>query len=100
MITAVGLSNLQYVDMNSSRNIFILGVSMFFGLSFPNWLKSNNNIKTGNHLPATAVYKTLTLVLVVATVVCSGCACLMRPPSQGTKPYQSHYPKVLKYWDT
>lgn len=50
MITAVGLSNLQYVDMNSSRNIFILGVSMFFGLSFPNWLKSNNNIKTGSEI--------------------------------------------------
>ena len=49
MVTAVGLSNLQFVDMNSSRNIFILGVSIFFGLSFPMWLKSNNNtINTGN----------------------------------------------------
>ena len=50
MITAVGLSNLQYVDMNSSRNIFILGVSMFFGLSFPIWLKDNKDIKTGKIL--------------------------------------------------
>ena len=32
MIAAVGLSNLQFVDLNSSRNLFILGFSLFFGL--------------------------------------------------------------------
>jgi nucleobase transporter 1/2 len=31
-VTAVGLSNLQGVDLNSPRNIFIIGVSIFFGL--------------------------------------------------------------------
>ncbi|KAG7224725.1 hypothetical protein INR49_004616 [Caranx melampygus] len=31
MITAVGLSNLQLVDLNSSRNLFVLGFSVFFG---------------------------------------------------------------------
>ncbi|KAM5169062.1 solute carrier family 23 member 1 [Callospermophilus lateralis] len=41
MITAVGLSNLQFVDMNSSRNLFVLGFSMFFGLTLPNYLDSN-----------------------------------------------------------
>ncbi|ELU11132.1 hypothetical protein CAPTEDRAFT_161086, partial [Capitella teleta] len=35
MITAVGLSNLQFVDLNSSRNLFILGFSMFFGIALP-----------------------------------------------------------------
>ena len=34
MITAVGLSNLQFVDLNSSRNLFVLGFSLFFGLVF------------------------------------------------------------------
>ncbi|XP_052247369.1 solute carrier family 23 member 1-like isoform X1 [Dreissena polymorpha] len=48
MITAVGISNLQYVDLNSSRNIFILGVSMFFGLSFPKWIAGNKAINTGS----------------------------------------------------
>ncbi|KAM3925977.1 solute carrier family 23 member 1 [Leptodactylus fuscus] len=48
MITAIGLSNLQFVDMNSSRNLFVLGFSMFFGLVLPNFLDSNPNyIKTG-----------------------------------------------------
>ncbi|NXJ91111.1 S23A1 protein, partial [Corythaixoides concolor] len=40
MITAVGLSNLQFVDMNSSRNLFVLGFAMFFGLALPNYLDS------------------------------------------------------------
>ncbi|XP_064018334.1 solute carrier family 23 member 1 [Pogoniulus pusillus] len=48
MITAVGLSNLQFVDMNSSRNLFVLGFSMFFGLTLPNYLDSNPGaISTG-----------------------------------------------------
>lgn len=48
MITAVGLSNLQFVDMNSSRNLFILGFAMFFGLTLPNYLDSRpNTINTG-----------------------------------------------------
>ncbi|XP_068013795.1 solute carrier family 23 member 1 [Melanerpes formicivorus] len=48
MITAVGLSNLQFVDMNSSRNLFVLGFSMFFGLTLPNYLDSHPGaIRTG-----------------------------------------------------
>ncbi|XP_039558676.1 solute carrier family 23 member 1 isoform X2 [Passer montanus] len=48
MITAVGLSNLQFVDMNSSRNLFVLGFAMFFGLTLPNYLDSHPGaISTG-----------------------------------------------------
>lgn len=35
MIAAVGIATLQYIDLNSSRNLFILGLSIFFGISFP-----------------------------------------------------------------
>ena len=35
MITAVGLSSLQNVDLNSSRNLFVLGFPLFFGLALP-----------------------------------------------------------------
>ncbi|OXB75396.1 UNVERIFIED_CONTAM: hypothetical protein H355_010598 [Colinus virginianus] len=42
IITAVGISNLQYTDMNSSRNIFIFGFSVFAGLTVPNWASKNN----------------------------------------------------------
>ncbi|MBL4847996.1 MAG: solute carrier family 23 protein [Planctomycetes bacterium] len=41
MIAAVGLSNLQRVDLNSSRNLFILGFAFFMGLSMPFYVKNN-----------------------------------------------------------
>ncbi|XP_069175102.1 solute carrier family 23 member 1 isoform X2 [Procambarus clarkii] len=49
MITAVGLSTLQYVDLNSSRNLFVLGFSIFFGLALPKWMESNPGVvQTGS----------------------------------------------------
>ncbi|OWF56540.1 solute carrier family 23 member 1-like [Mizuhopecten yessoensis] len=51
MVVSVGLSNLQFVDLSSSRNIFVLGTSLFFGLSFPVWIKDHpNSIDTGNEV--------------------------------------------------
>ncbi|XP_062954719.1 LOW QUALITY PROTEIN: solute carrier family 23 member 1-like [Cynocephalus volans] len=44
LITAVGISNLQYVGMNSSRNLFIFGFSIYCGLTIPNWVKKNAEI--------------------------------------------------------
>ncbi|XP_029115757.1 solute carrier family 23 member 2 [Scleropages formosus] len=44
MIAAVGISNLQYVDLNSSRNLLILGFSTFSGLVLPAWFHSNPGI--------------------------------------------------------
>ncbi|NQT60746.1 MAG: purine/pyrimidine permease [Bacteroidetes bacterium] len=35
LIAAVGLSNLQFVNLNNSRNLFIVGIAFFAGLSFP-----------------------------------------------------------------
>lgn len=48
VITAVGISNLQYVDMNSSRNIFVFGFSIYCGLAIPNWVNKNpERLQTG-----------------------------------------------------
>ncbi len=41
MIAAVGLSNLQFVDLNSARNLFILGFAFFMGLSVPEYFASH-----------------------------------------------------------
>jgi nucleobase transporter 1/2 len=35
MIASVGISNLQIVNMNNSRNLFIIGLAFFAGLSVP-----------------------------------------------------------------
>jgi nucleobase transporter 1/2 len=48
IITAVGVSNLQFVDLNSSRNLCIFGFSLFFGLTLPTWIKEDNNSSTIN----------------------------------------------------
>lgn len=49
LCSAVGLSNLQFVDLNSPRNIFILGSSLFLGLSIPKWVLDHpENIRTGS----------------------------------------------------
>lgn len=37
MIASVGLSNLQLVNLNSPRNLFVLGFSLFMGLSVPEY---------------------------------------------------------------
>lgn len=48
MIAAVGISNLQFADMNSSRNLFVVGFSLVFGLSFPYYMSAHpNTINTG-----------------------------------------------------
>ncbi len=38
MIAGVGLSNLQFVDLNSVRNLFVLGFALFMGLSVPAYM--------------------------------------------------------------
>jgi nucleobase transporter 1/2 len=35
MIASVGMSNLQFVNLNSARNLFIIGFAFFMGLSVP-----------------------------------------------------------------
>jgi nucleobase transporter 1/2 len=39
MITSVGLSNLQFVDLNSARNLFIIGFALFMGISLPEFFE-------------------------------------------------------------
>lgn len=41
LIAAVGLSNLQFVNLNNARNLFIIGIAFFAGLSFPDHFQAN-----------------------------------------------------------
>ena len=41
MIAAVGLSNLQFVNLKSARNLFILGFSFYMGLSMPQYFQAS-----------------------------------------------------------
>lgn len=40
MIASVGLSNLQFINLNSARNLFIVGFSFFMGLSLPEYFNA------------------------------------------------------------
>lgn len=40
-VDAVGLSALQYVDLRSSRNLYIIGLSIFFPLVLCQWMQKN-----------------------------------------------------------
>uniref|UniRef100_A0A3Q2PWP2 Solute carrier family 23 member 1-like n=1 Tax=Fundulus heteroclitus TaxID=8078 RepID=A0A3Q2PWP2_FUNHE len=44
VISAAGISNLQFTDMNSSRNIFVFGFSIFSALVIPNWIMKNPGV--------------------------------------------------------
>lgn len=51
IVASVGLSNLQLVDMNSSRNYVVFGFSLFIGLSLPDYVNGNPEvINTGMHI--------------------------------------------------
>lgn len=61
MITAVGLSSLQHVDLNSSRNLFVLGFPIFFGLALPKWLENNPGILLSEKYPGLTQIATVLL---------------------------------------
>ncbi|XP_063232307.1 solute carrier family 23 member 2 isoform X2 [Bacillus rossius redtenbacheri] len=72
MIAAFGLSALQYVDLNSSRNLYILGFSTFFGLVLPKWMEQNPNaIQLGNEIADGILTVLLSTSILVGGVV--GC---------------------------
>ena len=48
MFTGVVLSNLQAVDLGSSRNLAIIGTSIFTGLMVPYWIETyKDELATG-----------------------------------------------------
>lgn len=43
------LSNLQYIDLGSTRNVAIIGISLLFGLMMPYWMENNSDgLQIGN----------------------------------------------------
>ncbi|XP_071451216.1 solute carrier family 23 member 1 isoform X2 [Hetaerina americana] len=49
MVAAVGISTLHFVSLNSFRNMYIIGFSIFFALVLPQWMNDHPDaIKTGS----------------------------------------------------
>ncbi|KAK6186454.1 hypothetical protein SNE40_008491 [Patella caerulea] len=49
LLVSLGLSNLRYIDLNSNRNLIIVGTALVVGLMIPEWIDSHPDfISTGN----------------------------------------------------
>lgn len=72
MITAFGLSALQYVDLRSSRNLYIIGISLFFPLVLCQWMQEHPGaINTGvKELDSTLSVLLSTTILVGGILGC------------------------------
>ena len=93
MIAAVGISNLQFADMNSSRNLFIVGFSIVFGLALPHYMENHPNaIDTGiRH------YKSFFLFLLQNSDCCTWFGLhLFTCAHQGLKHSTKHYKKLFR----
>ncbi|KAL9893590.1 solute carrier family 23 member 1 isoform 1-T1 [Glossina fuscipes fuscipes] len=74
MIIAFGLSTLQYIDLRSSRNLYILGLSIFFPMVSCKWIQEHPGaIDTGNK----TVDSTLTVLLGTTILVGGVLGCLL-----------------------
>lgn len=56
MITAVGISNLQYVDLNSVRNLFIIGFAFIMGFAVPDYFNKNPGAINTGKKPLLTIY--------------------------------------------
>ncbi|XP_056261368.1 solute carrier family 23 member 1-like [Seriola aureovittata] len=82
VITAAGIANLQSTDMNSSRNIFVFGFSMFSAIAIPNWIGKNPDfIDTG----VKEVDQVLHVLLTTHMFIGGFFGCLLDNTAPGTK---------------
>ncbi|KAK7508622.1 hypothetical protein BaRGS_00000188 [Batillaria attramentaria] len=77
----VVLSNLQHVDLKSTRNLAIIGISLLLGLMMPYWVEQNpDGIQTGNQ----DVNRIIGIVLSNPVFVGGVLACFMDNTVPGT----------------
>nr|XP_054764940.1 solute carrier family 23 member 1-like [Lytechinus pictus] len=95
MIAAVGMANLQYIDMNSPRNLFVVGISFFLGLALPQHIQRNPTlIQTGSD----TLDQVLLAVLSTSMFVGGAVACFLDNTVPGTIEERG-MTKYLKLYD-
>lgn len=68
----IGLSALQYVNLNSSRNLYIIGFSLFFPLVLTRWMAAHSGvIQTGAEALDAALQVLLSTSILVGGII--GC---------------------------
>lgn len=72
IIVAFGLSALQYVNLNSSRNLYIVGFSVFFSIVLTRWVKAHPDvIKTGSDIADNTITVLLSTSILIGGII--GC---------------------------
>ncbi|XP_043268108.1 solute carrier family 23 member 2 isoform X4 [Venturia canescens] len=80
-VGTIGLSALQYIDLNSSRNLYILGFSIFFPLVLSKWLSLQQDIIHTGHPSIDGV---VTVLLSTTILVGGFTGCLLDHIIPGT----------------
>ncbi|MCD6395995.1 MAG: purine/pyrimidine permease [Spirochaetaceae bacterium] len=95
LIAAVGLSNLQFVNLNNSRNLFIVGLAFFSGLSFPAHFSANAIDWTGAGQVAGVLGSILQTILTTGMAVTAIIAIFL----DNLLPGATRKERGLEYWD-
>lgn len=77
LIAAVGISNLQFVNLNNSRNLFVVGLAFIAGLSVPShfgataisWTESGLLVETLGNILQTILTTSMAVTAIVAIVL-------------------------------
>ncbi|OQR77963.1 solute carrier family 23 member 2-like [Tropilaelaps mercedesae] len=69
LIAGVGISSARKADLTTSRNLFVLGLSLFSGIMIAHWTRKHSNvIQTGNEM----LDQTITILLSTSMFVGGG----------------------------
>ncbi|XP_071091152.1 solute carrier family 23 member 1-like [Haliotis cracherodii] len=82
LLVGVALSNLQPVDLSSTRNLAIIGMSLFVGLMMPYWTETTTTgLNTGN----TKADSLLKVLVSNPMFIGGGLACILDNTVRGTR---------------
>ncbi|XP_071091091.1 solute carrier family 23 member 2-like [Haliotis cracherodii] len=85
------LSNLQVVDLSSTRNVVIIGTSLFVGFMIPDWVTTRPDaIKTGNSDADSFIKILLSNPMLIGGVI----ACVLDNVTPGTR-----HERGLDWWE-
>merc|ERR1712176_1633177 len=82
LVTGVGISNLKYCDLSSSRNVFIFGFSLFAGMSIPHWIGNNPDAV---NTPSDGFNKVMTVLLSTSQFIAGALAIFLDNTIPGTR---------------
>ncbi len=95
LIAAVGISNLQFVNMNNSRNLFVIGIAFFMGLSFPAHFTAAPIAWTESGMFAQTIGSILQTILTTGMAVTAIVAILL----DNLLPGATKAERGLEYWE-